>query len=556
MIRIIDKKAGTYADALEAVGWATTFEELGAQRVQIRDQGWAFEVTGEGDLQAGQTLGCGFCFIADGKNPAAPDYADWVIDYDLERAKEETSRAFEKAASKKKGIAKPIAAGDLAQPDPPKQELKLAKMIASMRKGWNADRELAIWISSNQEQTREWLNAKLRGQDFPNAPELSNTQLLNPGTGKGVTAAKTIAKSASAVPAQLTDPFAEWMKLRGIWLAMLAFRNGDDFRFFVIEPTDISPAGLRALHSNLEQLNLRGGVRLDIEAALRSTALLIRHSDVLGSPEISIRGRKPRAVTVGLRQAYFKSLGTAAALMNDALLPLPDWFAVNNRNDAEAYFRIIEDAVGSRPGGGCLATLDERRSDEGAILQQYRLWLTAGEFDDLMEFHARFGQLVLKKMATRDYARPFQTNLLDELLIRTYEGTHMLKEIVHDEGFQSVARAVRNTTIYAVGMEASKRTVNFGLAQRWKQKMKAGRAEFAAELADFVQSNNWEVIYRLKGEGHQVSTTDLDSVLTLIDKHGEEKVGALLLAYGFSRAPRTGSANEGTDLQQETQSIA
>lgn len=556
MIRIVEKRTGTYADALEAIGWATLFQELGAKRVHLRDQGWGFEITGEVDISQAEVPGCGFCFIADSRN-SAPDLAEWTIDYDAERKKEEAARAFEKAAgSKKKGIARAIAAGNLVQPDPPKQELKLAKMIASMRKGWNADRELANWLSSNTERIRDWLTAELTGEEFRHAPQISNTQLLNPGTGKGVTATKTVAKSAGAIPPQLTNGFAEWMKLRGMWTAMLAYRSGDDFKFIVIEPADITPVGLKTIHSRLDQLNLWGGVRLDIEASLRCTELLIRHSDALGGPEISIRGKRPRAVIAGLRQAYFKSLGTAAALMNDALLPLPDWFEVDDRNDAEAYFRIIEDAIGDRPGGGCLGTLDERRSDEGAILQQYRSWLAAGEFDDLMEFHIKFGALALRKMAAKEYVRPFRADILSDLLIRTYEVTHMLKEIVHDEGFQSVARAVRNTTIYAVGMEASKRTVNFGLAQRWKQTMKAGRGEFASVLADFVQSNNWEVVYRLEGKGHQVSTNDLDSVFTLIDKHGEEKVGALLLAYGYSRAPRTGGAGDEGGSQQEAQSRA
>jgi len=555
VIRVVEKKTGTYADALEAIGWATLLEELGARRVEVRDYGWKFVINGEGDIPKSGPPGRGFWFIADSKNPA-PGAAEQILDYDVERKKDEIARSFEKATKKKRGVASAVSSGDLVRPDPPKQELKLAKMIASMRKGWNGDRELAVWLSCNPELACDWILSELDGKKFTKAPELSNTQILNPGTGKGVTAPKTLAKSAGAIPPQLVDSFAEWMKLRGMWTAMLAYRSGEDFKFMVFEPGCITPAGLKTIHSRLDGLNLWGGVRLDIDATLRCTGLLIRHSDVLGNAEIPMRGKRPRAVITGLRQAYFKSLGTAAALMNDALLPLPEWFAVNDRSDAEAYFRIIEEAVGERPRGGCLGTLDEDKSDEGAILQQYRTWLATGEFDDLIQFHNEFGPLTLRKTAAKQYARSFRTDLLSDLLIRTYEGTHMLKEIIDDAGFQSVARAIRNTTIYAVGMESSKRTVNFGLAQRWKQKMRAGSGEFAAELADFVQANNWEVVHRLEGKGHQVSTGHLDSVFGLIDKHGEEKVGALLLAYGFSRAPRATTGADETGVQEGVDSHA
>jgi hypothetical protein len=155
-----------------------------------------------------------------------------------------------------------------------------------------------------------------------------------------------------------------------------------------------------------------------------------------------------------------------------------------------------------------------------------------------MDFHYSFGVLMLRKSASGAYTRLFRTEILDELLIRTYEETHMVKEIVENEGFRSLARGIRNTTIYAVGMKSSKREVQFGLAQKWKQKMKGSAGEFSSALADFVQANNWEVVHRLDGRQHQVTTSDLDEVFGLIEKHGEEMVGSLLLAYGYSRAPK------------------
>jgi hypothetical protein len=114
-----------------------------------------------------------------------------------------------------------------------------------------------------------------------------------------------------------------------------------------------------------------------------------------------------------------------------------------------------------------------------------------------------------------------------------------MKAIIGDEGFRNIARALRNTTVYAAGMSNSNREVRFGLAQRWKQKMKAGNGPFLAEVGDFVQAQNWEVVHRLKGRGFQVSASDLDHLVELVDQHGADLVGSLLLAYGYARAPKT-----------------
>ena len=125
-----------------------------------------------------------------------------------------------------------------------------------------------------------------------------------------------------------------------------------------------------------------------------------------------------------------------------------------------------------------------------------------------------------------------------------------MTEIIEDPGFQSVARAVRNATIYALTIPNMRREVRFGLAQKWKQKINSGCDEFTAELAEFVQQYNWETAHRLKGVGHMVTTTELDSLMSLVTNRGHEIVGSLLLAYGFARAPKVESG------QPEAEAVA
>ena len=123
-----------------------------------------------------------------------------------------------------------------------------------------------------------------------------------------------------------------------------------------------------------------------------------------------------------------------------------------------------------------------------------------------------------------------------------------MTEIIEDRGFQSVARAVRNATIYALTIPNLKREVRFGLAQKWKQKIKGGDEEFTVELAEFIQEYNWETAHRLKGVGHMVTTEELDSFMKLVEKRHAEIVGSLLLAYGFARAPKVESGQSDVEM--------
>ena len=114
-----------------------------------------------------------------------------------------------------------------------------------------------------------------------------------------------------------------------------------------------------------------------------------------------------------------------------------------------------------------------------------------------------------------------------------------MNDIVTNPGFLSIARAIRNATIYSVGDRAVEISTRFGLAQEWKQKLRSGKAEFVAAVADFVQQYNWEVINRLGRKYHVVGTKDLDELSRLIESKPVETVGLLLLAYGYAQAPKT-----------------
>lgn len=549
----------TYADTLEAIGLASLLRELTDAEVRLRHTDEGYLVTGE-DLPEAHLwppIEPGYPFIYEPNDGQVPP--GWVLDYEQERAKDQRLREFRKATGKKgQQMLQALREQGLEEPPAPVPEYKIALFLASMRKGWKSDKQLYRWLQQDSQRTSAWVAGNLlaTGGELKDAPEVTNSQVFNPISGKGVHRPKPDSAFPSSIAGDLINPFREWLKFRGAYRAMLPYRAGDDFKVYVIEPADISLGGLSGVYNDLLNLGLWGQIYLDIEATLRLVELLIRHSDVMGN-KILLAGRRPRDVIRGLHQALFKSMGSAAALMNYSFTQLPSWFSINSREDANSYLALIYSFVGRKQRDGVvgsLLSLDENHSGDIPALLQFRRWLMTGMLKDFLEFSYLFALHVMEKRGANEWVKEMPTDNLNTLMTRGYG----MQEIIESKGFQSLARAIRNATIFAlIDQKQGKRSreVHFGLAQKWKQKIKGGEAEFIAALSEFVQQYNWESenldVGREKGSEkwkyHKVNAADLDEVIGLVQAKGAELIGMLLLAYGYSRPPKAGQPDSETE---------
>lgn len=548
----IPKTTGTYADSLRAIGTATLLEEISDTQTIIKDMGANFQIECSSDIVSEQLSppSPGYYYIWRKSKEKGKPQGGLILDYEEEKSKAD---AIKKSGGKKKKetLDKALTEQGLVGLENVHQEYRPATILESMRmgdgykNGWKSDRVVYKWIVQNSDKALTWIRSEvLKSQTFASPIEVNNSQFFNPASGKGIHAGKTRYKSPGAISNEVVEPFTEWMKYRGAYNAMLPFRNGDDFKIFVIEPSEIGPKALSTLRRRLLDLNLWGGIRLDIEAALRLTEELIMHSDVVQG-EIRLRGRKPSEVVKGLRQAFFKSMKPAAALMNDAFLPLPGWFCIKNSDDANAFLGIIEEHR------NCLYPLYEKPpkkpnpfSGDVPILQQYRKWLTTSDKFDLLEFFAKYSVHGMEKRGEKEWVKEFSTENLNILFGRGYG----MKDIIENTGFVNIANAIRNSTVSSFenvksGWKGSGYETQFGMAQEWKQKIKGGKQAFIPALSDFVQKHNWEAVHKLKKSSPPISQEDLSGVLRLIDQYGVELIGMILLAYGYARASRTETEN-------------
>lgn len=548
------KTTQTHADVLLAAGVASLLAEAGGDAVDdtmisITSQGPCFVVEGPtpNNVQAWRPSP-GYPFIRDAKvDPGGRLPASWpVLDYVEEREKAQQQRQLSKQAGKARKKVEQALTEQEVVIGGPSSTYKIALFMASMRKGWNGDRDLAFWLAHNPEIARAAAARVFHGSfESPDGfIKLSASQMLVPTSGKGVHRPKPDSTAPSAISNALVNPVETWMRLRGLFLSLLSYRAGDDFRIYCLVPGKITLASLRMLHGHMLGKELWGSLRLDIVALLELLRCLVQHSDVMSdAPEsIPIRRHRPGDIIQGLTLAVYKSLGTSRALMHAAFLGMPSWFPLEQRADGETYLAFINEAVSENSRGGCLSTLREDNSSDVAILQTFRNWLVEGELALFLDFLVRYGVHTLARRARNEYAREWPTGMLDSILRKGY--AMQTEAIISNPGFASVARAIRNATIYSATLTNSRREVRYGLAQEWKQKIKGGPEAFIPVLADFVQQYNWETSHKLEGKGHMVTTEDLDEVIRLIREYGVQVVGMLLLAYGFARAPRVSTEEE------------
>lgn len=535
----VPKVTQTYADTLVAVGIADLFalwpgEGILSRDVRITDYGNVYglsinppiEVDNIGSVE----LPPGYPYIKFKSRDKAPAGVD-VIDYEAEKEKGDIYRNYDKVTQKlkkKKGV------GHIPEERPvePNPNLQLLKDFNSLRMGSNSYNDLLLALL-DKDNLAEMVFDKLVNRENSSRDKgltASNLQLFSPISGKGVHRPKPDGVSLAGLSDQMVNWFDEWMKYRAMYKAMISYRVGDDTKVLVLSPGDISLAALDRIRKAFLKVPLWGSLRLEIMAVLSIASILIEKSDVYSGQEgLSIFKRRPNEIVKGINSVLFKSLGSGKALMNVSFLGIPGWFPVENRADAEAWLAIIDEHK------KCVGTLNEEHSDDIPPLQGYRNFISSGSISDFLSFTADYGPYIMKRLVQNQWVAQLSIPNLRRLFM-----SYNLKEIIENEGFQNIARAIRRATVnaqYRKALGTQMFDIHYGLAQDWKRKVKY-EDQFITALCDFVQKYNAENARHAeqkKENRERVSVKDLNNVIDLISVKGSELVGMMLLAYGYAK---------------------
>lgn len=560
----IPRETNTYADVLMALGTASLLNEIYGDeaRTTIEDRGdnLSIEVSSDKGLEFLDTftrLDIGYPFVKQKKDEIIPNGVDDVFDYEKNKEIEEAYNKFIKTSGKRKNkISNKMIDSGFDKPHEPDPNLKLHKILASMRKGWKSDKEFHEYFVNNREKISKLAMINLRHLSDPcfekcSSDDLdkivSGSQVLLPIGGKGVNRSKPDSTGKSGLPSDFIDWFSEWMKYRGMFKFLLPYRNGDDFKFLVIVPKDISYNSVVSIHNDLFKMNLWGGIKLDIQATLSLAKILVNHSEEYDKEKGSFKmlNRRPNQVIEGLYQAYFKSMGTAASLMNYSFIGLPGWFTIDDNKTAHEFMDILDEH------GKCIGALQEEISSDIPLLQDYRNFLSSGDYKHFLEFLSLFGTYVMQRREKNKWVMQFTVQNLRRIFMVDKD----YSEIISDEGFLNLASAIRRATVNAQYRKAQGRRdwdIKYGLAQDWKR-VAEQPDKLVIAISEFVQQYNAENARHAeenKERRKNITTRDLDQVLNLIKNYGSFLVGMLLLAYGYARDVKETDESNNTEIKE------
>ena len=355
----------------------------------------------------------------------------------------------------------------------------------------------------------------------------------------------------------------EWLKIIGMPKAGLSVsvRTGRERRRFSEEDKKVyvlAPAyiGLQN-HSDImrdfqRSVYSASAVKADIAVLLNYSEALLLYAERGGAIP---RFARARDAVDGFYTVYFKKSGTqrsAYSLTNLAFIQLPGWVRLPEPATTEAiaeYQNIIKahrDVLFYRypTAGGFTDFIDESTGEGNDMLRQYREFLSGGSLEALLDFFAAFASLLMQHLARGEKTWQFQLTQLRRLLLLMETNTKpTLQEILNDDGFQEVARAIRLATVTAQWLKAKKikssHEIRYGLAQELKRKAPFKDA-FVAALMKFINQYQAEnARYRERGGSniHQVTTTHVERIVALLDHcggDGAEPVASLLIAYGYA----------------------
>ena len=584
----VDKQTGTFADVCSAFGLATVLDaclrralgEHGSCTVRILDKGTTYVIELTPALREEWVEGLRFFapipFIKTPKNSGTMPEGIRAIDYEAQKARYDRHNELRKALSGtiKKGDddSEALAVLKESEPDPDYRIWQKINMMAGIDAynaavtNWHENRahfaELLKLLLTLHAKTpnpvstceRAWKELKkmetLSGKD-----RLNMLQVFNPSTGKGQNATKP---SKLAMGNVSNFWLCEYLKMIGFYDCALprfvSVKQGvppKDRKTFALTPINMTLAAHNGIFRNFrDTVRSNYAVKSDIFAALNYTDCFLQHCEAAQDFE-DLWGEGPHNFVAGMHTVFYKNLGQSLAVMNLSFINLPRWMNVQDTDDVEIYREMIAEHL------QIVGSLDEEQSEGYQLLQHYRDFLSGHDFTAFFDFTAKYPNYLLNSLAQAHFwVKPLSATNLRRLLMSNESNEKKLTPIIESEGFQNIARAIRQSTVslqyQTISAKKQKKPkppydVRYGLGEQLRRKANYPH-EFIQELSDFLHAFNAENVraaenadavelsehYRRKS----VREDDITEIVQLIDSYGPQTVCRLLVAFGYALTSR------------------
>lgn len=395
-----------------------------------------------------------------------------------------------------------------------------------------------------------WRSAagKLPGVKF----DLTWSQIFNPASGKGQNRAKMDGAAMTNSGGFWLWEYLKYVGAREI-LAPRTIQSRDrtkDRKSYVLAPASLDIVALRSVaHAFQTSLRSSTAVKMDVLGVLSLTRAILDQLPEYFDPEHPAYGDGPQQAVRGLYTAYYKYLGTSAAVMNLSFLSVPTWMHIHGHAEVVRYLNVLQELqiVSSR--------IEEERGEGYELLRIFRDFLSGNDLWPFLEFCSGYGAYLISDWERPRGGRPaaYQLSIdsVQEVILGMDEG---LSAIVDNEGFRAIAYAIRQSTVTPQYQKSRKLTpkyeIRYGLGAELMRKCQYD-GEFAAALGEFAQLYNAENAQKAETAPRppyrrNVRTEDLSEVIRLIDEHHAKLVGPLLVAYGYATDRREAGPGDGT----------
>ncbi len=379
------------------------------------------------------------------------------------------------------------------------------------------------------ERVWKWLDKEM---GWGISSDASALQLFNPAQGKGQNRAKANNLSMGNVSGFW---LLEWLKVAGFYRAgMTRLLSTDDRKSYVVAPIQMDASHLAKIMEQFARsmVGRESAVRSDVLAALRFTKTFLQYAEA--NPAYDLM-RRPRDLVAGFHTAFYKDLGNAVATMNLSFIALPGWVHVSNPTEVRQMQELLEGHE------QIIRQFDESHSDEIALLQAYRDFVSGDDIHAFFKFTTAYAGFIIGRRERNQYVRQFTTEGLERLLMNS---TTDFSEIIHNEGFQHVAYAIRQSTVTAQykRQQGDRRyDVRYGLNHELNRAARRPE-DFLATLGEFMgkyNAENAQVMETREGPYRtSLTTEDIEQIVRLVDQYGSVLICNLLIAYGYARVQR------------------
>lgn len=552
----VPKATGTHGDVFAAIGLADLVSSAAHVReVQILEGPTGFEIRA---LTTANSLGPidqspGYPFLKTNTKVVIPKGVTDSVDYKLEKEKAERRKKLTQGKSRK-SLGSEIE--QLLKQQEARPDWRLLQVLNTLQGDETTNRIHALIAHMKSDEFSKAIGEGLEAISHFRPSNLdwpaNSVQLFTPSAAKGYSRLKPDGTDRNdKTKEQWTDPFVEWLRYRGYFIAACPYFQGqkaENVRLLCPVPHDLSLGALKSLAGEMRASGIFGGPpKIDSLAALKLAELLIRHSEEYATmadarpfPGDKMRGRSPADVISGMCITNYQSLGSAKAVSSISTIALPGWFSVESPEHARAFLEILDEHQRS------IRALEDDHSDEIGLLIDYRRVLEArGEnaFAMLMDFMARYGTLVVRARERKRRIPQFTTDNLQRLIMGN---APKLSDLLGDSGFKAAAAAIRASTVNAQAQKAMNRPdyreIRYDLLPDLRRKGSLpGNEPLIQAISEFISLYNVENARRRergKPAPRSVTTEEFESLVRLVEAHGASTVGPMLCAYGSCRLPR------------------